>query len=305
MTPDLLLIGHIAHDRTPHGPQLGGTVAYAALTAAALGLRVAVVTSARPGDPVLAGLDGIALHVVPAESSTIFVNTYTPAGRQQRVEGQARVLGYGDIPPAWRAAPTVLLGLIAAELDDTLTPERFPQALVGLAPQGWMRAWDAAGCVTPIPWASAPSYLPAAGLTVLSEEDIGRSDALEREYAALASRLVVTRAERGATLYTRGTRRDAATRQDFPALPIDAARHPTGAGDVFTAALLAALHRQPGAWEAAMPAALRAAIAVAGVFVEQCPDPGVPSPDSLQTIVADPRVLAALPTHAAAPQRQE
>jgi len=42
---DYLVIGHIACDLTPAGPRLGGTAAYAALTARALGLRVGVVTA--------------------------------------------------------------------------------------------------------------------------------------------------------------------------------------------------------------------------------------------------------------------
>ena len=43
--PDYLFIGHIAHDITPAGPQLGGTVSYGAHTAAAFGLRVGILTS--------------------------------------------------------------------------------------------------------------------------------------------------------------------------------------------------------------------------------------------------------------------
>ena len=43
---DYLVIGHVAHDLTPQGPRLGGTVAYSALTAQALGLRVGIVTAA-------------------------------------------------------------------------------------------------------------------------------------------------------------------------------------------------------------------------------------------------------------------
>ena len=37
---DYFVIGHVAHDLTPDGPRLGGTVAYSALTARSLGLRM-------------------------------------------------------------------------------------------------------------------------------------------------------------------------------------------------------------------------------------------------------------------------
>jgi sugar/nucleoside kinase (ribokinase family) len=277
---DYLLLGHAAHDRTPNGPQLGGTVAYASATAGALGLKTAILTSAHPADPVLAGLDHADYRLVPAESSTIFVNTYTPGGRVQMLEGQAAILTAADVPTEWRSAPVVHLGPIAQELDATLTPATFPGALVGVTPQGYMRTWDAAGRVSPIPWAQAAAMLPTATVTILSQEDLGFSQELERDYAARAARLVVTRADLGATLYTRGARRD------FPAPVIAEVRHPTGAGDVFAAALLSHVYLHPGDWDAAM----RAAVTLASVFVERCPDPGAPTLNRMREIAADVRV---------------
>lgn len=280
---DYLLLGHVAHDRTPEGPQLGGTVAYTALTVRALGLRVGVVTSARPDDPVLAGLTAVDVHLLPAEQSTVFVNTYTPEGRIQRVEGHARVLSLADVPPVWRAAPIVHLGPIARELDASLVPEQFSSALVGITPQGYMRAWQDGGRVRPVPWAQAAAMLPQA-VTILSDEDLGFDAALEASYAAQARCLVVTRSYRGATLYTGGQR------QDFPAPQIAELRHPTGAGDVFAGALLASLRRRPGDWAGAA----QTAVTVASAFVEHCPDPGAPSLASMQAIVADRRVAEIL-----------
>ena len=280
---DYLILGHVAHDRTPDGPQLGGTVAYTALTVRALGLRVGVVTSARPDDPVLVGLADVDVHLLPAEHSTVFVNTYTPEGRLQRVEGHARVLGLADVPVGWRGAPIVHLGPIARELDASLVPERFPGALVGITPQGYMRAWQDGGRVHPVPWAAASTMLPHA-VTILSDEDLGFDPALEAAYAAQARSLVVTRSYRGATLYTGGQR------QDFPAPQIAELVHPTGAGDVFAGALLASLRRRPADWAGAM----QTAVMVASAFVERCPDPGAPTLESMQAIVADRRVKEVL-----------
>jgi sugar/nucleoside kinase (ribokinase family) len=280
---DYLILGHVAHDRTPQGPQLGGTVAYTALTVRALGLRVGVVTSARPADPVLAGLSGVDVHLLPAAESTIFVNTYTPEGRTQAVEGHARVLSLADVPAAWRTAPIVHLGPIARELDATLTPEAFPSALVGITPQGYMRAWGDDGRVRPVPWAGASAMLPQA-VTILSDEDLGFDPGLEATYARQARALVVTRSHRGATLY-RGGRR-----QDFPAPRIAELVHPTGAGDVFAGALLASLRRRPEDWVGAM----QTAVTVASAFVARCSDPGAPSLESMQAIVTDRRVREVL-----------
>ncbi len=286
MTPalDYLVIGHVARDETPDGPQPGGTAAYSARVAQALGLRVGVLTSAHPADPVLPALDGLDIHLIPAESSTIFVNQYSAAGRQQIVRGHARVLSYAHVPEAWRDAPVVHFGPITPELEAGLLPTCFPGALVGVTPQGFMRAWGADGVVYPVPWAGAAAMLPHA-VTVLSDEDLGHDPALEARYAARAHALVVTRNFAGATLYRAGAR------QDFPAPSIERLCHPTGAGDVFAAALFSMLHHAPDDWEVAM----HVAVNVASTFVETCASPGVPTRAELEAVLAAPRVRAVLP----------
>ncbi len=42
---DYLVIGHLTRDLTNQGPRLGGTAAYSALTAQALGMRAGIVTT--------------------------------------------------------------------------------------------------------------------------------------------------------------------------------------------------------------------------------------------------------------------
>ena len=70
---DYLVIGHVAHDLTPEGPRLGGTVAYSALTARALGLRVGVVTAAGR-ETSLEALNGIPVISIESPQSTTFEN---------------------------------------------------------------------------------------------------------------------------------------------------------------------------------------------------------------------------------------
>ncbi|HET7011958.1 MAG TPA: hypothetical protein VFI11_14360, partial [Anaerolineales bacterium] len=72
---DFLVIGHVSLDRTPNGPRLGGTAAYAALTARALGLRSAIVTAAGR-DADLSRLLDIPMVTVPSPASTAFENLY-------------------------------------------------------------------------------------------------------------------------------------------------------------------------------------------------------------------------------------
>src|SRR5258706_547943 len=96
MTPtaDYLLIGHVAHDETPQGPKLGGTVSYSGGAANALGAQVAIVTSAQKGEGVLKSLPPeIQGHLIEAPERTVFYNIY---------EGEVR----RQVMPH-RAAPTV------------------------------------------------------------------------------------------------------------------------------------------------------------------------------------------------------
>jgi sugar/nucleoside kinase (ribokinase family) len=285
-TIDYLILGHIAHDRTPDGPRLGGTVSYSAVVAQALGLNVGIVTSAHPDDPVLKVLPDVQCHLIPAKSSTIFVNTYDEQGnRKQVIEGQANVLTYADIPESWRDAPIVHLGPIAREITPTMRPKQFPNALVGITPQGFMRDWDDSGRVFPVPWAHADETL-AGAVTILSDEDLGHSAELEAEYAARAKYLIVTRGYKWATLYCKGTP------HDIIAPDIAALRHPTGAGDTFAASFLAMMYRNPGDWLYA----LEAAVIIASTYVETDLPEGVPPLETMQVVLEHARVQGILAT---------
>ena len=234
--PDYLLIGHIAHDVTPQGPRLGGTVSYGAYTAAAFGLRVGILTSAQPDEPLLRDLPpNVRVLSIPAERTTTFDNQYTSSGRTQYLYDRALTLTPEMLPDAWRAARLVHLGPIAYEVAPEFVTA-FGHNRICITPQGFMRQREPDGLVTTIPWQEAPDVLPHARLTVLSEEDIRHDPGLETVFAGLAPLLVVTRAAHGGTFYMQGAQRSYTA---YPAQQID----PTGAGDVFAAALHIALDR--------------------------------------------------------------
>src|SRR5438552_1206075 len=112
--PNYLLIGHIAHDETPSGAKLGGTVSYSGSAAAALGANVAIVTSARKDDVVLTELPAHAqIHLIEAPDSTVFVNTYIGDVRKQMIRSRALPLSLAAIPDAWRNSAIVQLGPLA------------------------------------------------------------------------------------------------------------------------------------------------------------------------------------------------
>jgi sugar/nucleoside kinase (ribokinase family) len=250
---DYLAIGHVAHDITPDGWRLGGTAAYSALTARALGLRVGIVTASGPETSLAALLD-IPVISIESPGSTTFENIYTPQGRIQYLRGQATRIDFSHVPPAWRSASIIHLGPIANEMDATL-PEGFSPALLGLTPQGWMRQWDSECRVSAAIWQGAGAALAQAAAVVISREDVNGNDELIEQMAQRTRILVVTESAAGAVLYWNGDRRR------FPApkvTEVDA----TGAGDVFAAAFFTRLLSTRDPWEATRFATLLASCSV-------------------------------------------
>ena len=249
--PGFLAIGHVSNDVAPGGHVLGGAVVFGAVTAARMGLKAAVVTSAGPDFDPGPELDGIDVHAAPAGATTSFENVDAGGVRTQRVHAVAGPIRPADVPEGWRDAPMALLAPLAGELGDVAP--RFPGATVVAALQGWLRRWDDSGLVTPRPWDGA-DLLPHVDAAVVSEHDFHDAGQAER-WAALAPALVVTRGEKGATLYHAGTAREV---PPFPAREVD----PVGAGDVFAAAYLLAYHESRDSVYAAAYASCAASLAV-------------------------------------------
>lgn len=250
---DYLVIGHVARDLTSKGPQLGGTVAYAALTARALGLRVGILTAAGPEES-LEALNGIPVISIESETSTTYENIPTAHGRVQYLRARATRLELDRVPVPWRSAPIVHLAPIADEVDSVL-PNGFSPTMLGLTPQGWMRQWDSNGLVSPREWKDSESALAGAGAVVLSREDVNGDDLLIERMAEQAKILVVTEGSAGAVLYWHGDRR----RFRAPTVKeVDA----TGAGDIFAAAFFVRYLTTRDPWEATRFATLLASHSV-------------------------------------------
>lgn len=250
---DYLVIGHLTRDMAAEGPRLGGTAAYSALTAAALGLRVGIVTSWGTELP-LGPLRSLQVVNFPTEKSTVFENLQTPQGRVQYVRHIAPSLDYYMVPEAWRNTPIVHLGPVAQEVEPGLV-RNFPSSLIGVTPQGWLRSWDETGRVHPSEWPEAQFVLERASATVISVEDVGGDESRIEEMAASSPILAVTEANLGCRLYWNGDVRR------FPAQVVNEV-DPTGAGDVFAACFFYRLSTTRDPWEAARFATQLAAISV-------------------------------------------
>lgn len=250
---DYLVIGHITEDITPGGNVLGGTATYSALTARAFGLRAGIITSASEKTS-LKVLEGIPLFRVPSKTTTTFENIHTDKGRVQILHARAEPVSLNSMPEVWRRTPIVHLGPVAQEVEASAV-DQFPTSLLGLTPQGWMRAWDAAGHVSPCKWASADQLLPRAGAVIISGQDVGGDEELIESMAHQTRILVVTEGGAGCVLYWNGDRRR------FRAPEVEEVDS-VGSGDIFAAAFFIRLFMTRDPWEAARLATLVAARSV-------------------------------------------
>jgi sugar/nucleoside kinase (ribokinase family) len=250
---DYLMIGHVTQDLTPQGPALGGTASYAALTAKAFGLRVGMVTSCR-NDLNLEIFDGISIVRKEAQQNSTFINEQTPAGRIQHIKGIAETLTLSDIPQAWHSAPLVHLGPILHEISGEIAAA-FPQAVLGVTPQGWLREWDKDGLISACYWTEAGQTLGFADAAVISIEDVhGDEDAIN-EFSSMLPVLVVTEGAAGARVYWNG---DLRTFRPPEVQEVD----PVGAGDIFAVSFFIRYQATRDPWESARFATLLAANSV-------------------------------------------
>lgn len=229
-----LAIGHICEDVTPAGKVLGGSAAFSALTARALGWDSAVITRAKAelDLTILANVDVCRLH---DKRTTTFENRYTPEGRTQIIHEVAGALNATDIPKELLNADIVHLAPIAREIDPGIL-SAFKRTFIGITPQGWMREWDSRGQVSRCPLGGAEETLRLANAAVLSIEDVNGDWNIIERWSKIVPVLAVTQGAEGATIFAGGKPTRVVAE---PAAETD----PTGAGDIFATAFFINLQR--------------------------------------------------------------
>lgn len=279
-SPDFLVIGHATRDvHIDETFSPGGTVTFAAHCAAALGLVTGVVTCADETwyATLTDHLPSVMFQIHPSPRTTTFANRYQEGFRTQHLYARGETLPLVAVPSAWLAAPIVLFGPVAQELEpDFITSFPHPPGSIRAAtPQGWLRRWDTAGRVWPVPWHDAEALLPHLDVLILSHDDLlpfadddrDEADRLLARWSTFVPLLVATDGRHGADLYQSGTVTHFSA---YPVQEID----PTGAGDVFAAAFLVHFyrHRSPHA-------AVEFANCVASFSIEQVGLGGIPTED--------------------------
>ena len=294
--PDVVVIGAASRDRVaddPRGWRLGGAVSYGALAIARLGLRVAALVGAdaeAADAEELATLReaGVDVRIAPLASGPVFDNIEEPGGRRQVAYAAASPLPVESLPPEWRSAPAWLLGPVAGELPDAWADIPPEGALVAIGWQGLLRdvrAGEPVGHLAPGP----SPLLRRADIVAVSGTDFGPDTRIDDVCAWLrpGATLLVTSGDRGglaAEVGPDGPRR----LHRYPSLRPDAVVDPTGAGDVFLAAVLAARARPDlVGGRIAQRYDLLLAAAASSLLVEGPGLAGVPGRDAIRQRMAE------------------
>jgi len=245
--PSVVVVGAAARDITdgdPRGWRLGGGVSYSALTTARLGLSTAALVGVDAEATGAWELDllrsaGVDVRLVPLEHGPVFVNIEQPGGRVQECRDRSDPVPIDAIPPEWVPAPGWILAPVAAELPAAWADVPHGDALVAVGWQGLLRELVPGATVRHLRPRPDP-IIGRADLVGLSRDDVDRDVVVEALYELLrpGASLVVTQGDRGGLVA-----RSADGRLGFrhyPAVPSGTSVDPTGAGDVFLAALAAA-----------------------------------------------------------------
>ena len=294
--PDVVIVGAASRDRAaddPRGWRLGGAVSYASLAIARLGLRVGALIGCDAEACEARELEtladaGVGVVVVPLESGPVFDNIETPGGRRQVAHAEAAPVPIAALPDRWRGAGAWLLGPVAGELGGAWAQVPPEPAIVAVGWQGLLRDVRAGSDVRRLAPGASP-LLERADLVAVSRDDVAPGTAIDELCGWLrpGATLLVTAGERGgivAEVGPAGPRR----LHRYPAVLPDRIVDPTGAGDVFLAAVLAARARPDlVGGRLAQRYDLLLAAAVASLLVEAAGLDGVPSREAVRRRMAE------------------
>lgn len=287
--PRVIVVGSAARDVVDadrRGWRLGGSVSYCALTTARLGVPTAALVgvdreSARAVELDLLRQAGVDVVTVELEQAPVFENIETPTGRRQRCVHPGTPLPVERLPDEWRDTRTWLLTPVAGELPDAWADVPPPDAAVGVTWQGLLRNLAPNTDVTRR--APEPSDLVSrADVIAVSVEDLNHNVDFDLLTGVLrpSATLLVTRGTAGGLAVTSVEGRRVVRR--YPAVAADATRDPTGAGDVFLGAFVAALADPTLGGPRGLDSRLRLAATTASFAVEQPGLLGVPDIDMVR-----------------------
>jgi sugar/nucleoside kinase (ribokinase family) len=274
--PLVVVVGAASRDLDPsdaRGWRLGGTVTYASLALARLGLSVRVLigvddeaASAHELGLLLAA--GAQIELARLASGPVFDNQYNPEGRRRQIAHSASArIPLRELPRTWRQPDAALLGPVADELGPAWADAFSPRTLVALGWQGLLRRLTPGQPVSSL--AVRPlALIRRADIAVVSAEDVsGSRSTLEELLPHTGQQLAVTNGPRPLLHLQRAD--DGVRGRLMPVTAARSVRDTTGAGDVLLAAWCAGLaSARAGGTNPPTSLLLAVAIAAAALKIE-------------------------------------
>ena len=241
----LVVVGAATRDIAaddPRGWKMGGGVTYSAIAAASVGVRVRALIGVDEVAATAAELDtlrgaGVDVQLVQLSSGPVFDNRRTPAGRQQFAVAASDQLSVASLPHDWQAPQAALLAPVAGEMGHDWATAFAPASFVTLAAQGMLRRLHPGHEVVRLAFEHGP-VVHRADAIALSREDVAAGAPPIRDWTRPGQHVLVTHGKRGSVELVRTA--TGLTGRFMPPLPMRKAIDPTGAGDTFIAAWLAA-----------------------------------------------------------------
>lgn len=241
--PTVLVVGAASRDVVaddPRGWRLGGAVTYGSLALGRLGLRVRALVGVDREAETARELDllraaGVVLTLARLASGPVFDNV------RHVLHAASDGIDVTALPRHWTTGNDALLAVpVADEVDDSWASLSVPLLAVGW--QGMLRKLIGGQVITKRRPAASP-LIKAASLVGVSREDLDPGMELSQVLGLLGygATLAVTEGERGGTLFRTADADRPALERRYRAIPSDRTVDPTGAGDVFLAAMLATM----------------------------------------------------------------
>ncbi|MBK9034183.1 MAG: sugar kinase [Myxococcales bacterium] len=252
----IVIAGHVTHDR--YGAEIvpGGCAFYGARTQAALGADVHLVTAVGADFACEDAFAGLTATVARGGVTTLFTNLY-PEGalRVQRIEATAPAVAP---PPRLPDGALVHLAPVLQELDLAAWLDACAGHQVAIAIQGWIKDRGPGEAVVQTPWDVDGALLARVAFAACGEEDLVEQGDLLDRLCRHVPIVAFTHGARGCDVIVRGT----TTRVGiYPhATEVD----PTGAGDTFAAGFFLGLAEGRDPVAAAKLGAAAASIVVEG-----------------------------------------
>lgn len=231
----------------PRGWRLGGAVTYAALTLARLGLHARAlvgvdVIASEAHELHLLRAEGVDVVLARLDRAPVFENIESASGRVQVCVSESDRIPVAALPGAWSRVPAWMLVPVAAEMGPEWAAVPDASAFVAVGWQGMLRTL-VAGEIVRRREPTRTELVTRANLIGLSRDDLGPGTAPSDLLRMIETRaeLVVTESDRGGSISAPGSNEDGRRSvRRYRALRSDGPVDPTGAGDVFLAAILAA-----------------------------------------------------------------